>query len=102
MFVLYDELGTSVLLTLHTLALALRPSHQHQQRLGHNGVGLPGVLLGLQGEVAELAGGGGGAGDLSAHLDTGHVIISVPVDDYLGPHRRWNYSCLIFGIFYLR
>ena len=103
MFVLYDELSSpSLLLTLHTLAVALRVRHQHQQRLGHNGVVLAGVLLRLHGEVADLAGGGGGAGVLTAHLDTRHVIISVPVDDYLGPHRRWNYSCLIFGIFYLR
>ena len=101
MFVLYDHLGRLVL-ALHARPVALRARHQHQQRLSHNGVVLPGVLLRLHGEVADLAAGVGGGGLLIAHLDTRHVIISVPVDDYLGPHRRWNYSRLIFGIFYLR
>ena len=100
MFVLYYQLRTAVF-AIQALVLALRVPHQHQQRLSHNGVVLAGVLLTLQGEAAHRPAGGGG-GHLVAHLDTRHVIISVPVDDYMGPHRRWNYSRLIFGIFYLR
>ena len=101
MFVLYNQLP-SVVLTLHTLAVALRVRHQHQQRLSDDGVLLAGVLLTLHGEAADGPAGVGGGGRLTAHLDTRHVFISVPLDDYLGPHRRWNYSRLIFGIFYLR
>ena len=106
LFVLYHQPSPGTLgLTLHTLVVALRVRHQHQQGLSHDGVLLAGVLLTLQAQAAHRPAGGGdgaGGGQLRAHLDARHVITSVPVDDYLGPHRRWNNSRLIFGIFYLR